>query len=380
VTRVKRSVHAKKKRRAVLEQTKGFRGEAHSNYKRAKEALLKADAYAYRDRRNRKRDFRRLWITRINAAARQNGMSYSTFSPRGVGCLASTRQRRAPRASFLKRTAPFFVPDPDAPKDERPATRTELNLNDEPMTITSQQNPHLKQLRRLARKAERERSGRFAAEGEDLVAAAAAAGWRALEGYRLAGSGLGGEDFVDVDAQALAAVSMLGSSTRVIGVYEQRWRAPVGPLAVALWGVGDPGNVGTIIRAAHAFGASCVALGPRCADPYGPKATRASMGAIFAVGAIARFDSLAQLPGRVVGLDAVAERPLRGPLTGETTLVVGGERDGLPEQVLAACDEVRSIRQLAGDSLNAAMAATVALYEATRDGTAPTAANRMADG
>jgi large subunit ribosomal protein L20 len=79
VTRVKRSVHARKKRRATLELTKGFRGEAHSNYKRAKEALLKADAYAYRDRRNRKRDFRRLWITRINAAARENGMTYATF-------------------------------------------------------------------------------------------------------------------------------------------------------------------------------------------------------------------------------------------------------------------------------------------------------------
>src|SRR5205085_3601457 len=79
VTRVKRSVHARKKRRATLERTKGFRGEANSNYKRAKEALMKADAYAYRDRRNRKRDFRRLWITRINAAARQNGMTYATF-------------------------------------------------------------------------------------------------------------------------------------------------------------------------------------------------------------------------------------------------------------------------------------------------------------
>jgi large subunit ribosomal protein L20 len=79
MTRVKRSVNARKKRRAVLERAKGFRGEAHSSYKRAKEAVMKADAYAYRDRRNRKRDFRRLWITRINAAARQNGMSYSTF-------------------------------------------------------------------------------------------------------------------------------------------------------------------------------------------------------------------------------------------------------------------------------------------------------------
>src|SRR6059058_4318625 len=77
MARVKRSLHAKKKRRAVLALTKGYRGEANSNYKRAKEALMKADAYAYRDRRNRKRDFRRLWITRINAAARQNGMSYS---------------------------------------------------------------------------------------------------------------------------------------------------------------------------------------------------------------------------------------------------------------------------------------------------------------
>jgi large subunit ribosomal protein L20 len=79
VTRVKRSVHARKKRRAALARTKGYRGEAHSSYRRAKEALLKADSYAYRDRRNRKRDFRRLWITRINAAARQNGMSYSQF-------------------------------------------------------------------------------------------------------------------------------------------------------------------------------------------------------------------------------------------------------------------------------------------------------------
>jgi large subunit ribosomal protein L20 len=79
MTRVKRSVHARKKRRATLERTKGFRGEAHSNYKRAKEALMKAEAYQYRDRRNRKRDFRRLWITRINAAARENGMTYGTF-------------------------------------------------------------------------------------------------------------------------------------------------------------------------------------------------------------------------------------------------------------------------------------------------------------
>jgi large subunit ribosomal protein L20 len=79
MARVKRSLHAKKKRRATLERTKGYRGQANSSYKRAKEALLKADSYAYRDRRNKKREFRRLWIQRINAAARREGMTYGTF-------------------------------------------------------------------------------------------------------------------------------------------------------------------------------------------------------------------------------------------------------------------------------------------------------------
>src|ERR1700730_13489536 len=77
MTRVKRSVHARKKRRGALELAKGDRGDARRHYRAAKEAVLKADQYRYRDRRNRKRDFRRLWITRINAAARQHGLSYS---------------------------------------------------------------------------------------------------------------------------------------------------------------------------------------------------------------------------------------------------------------------------------------------------------------
>jgi large subunit ribosomal protein L20 len=79
MSRVKRSVHARKKRRAVLERAKGYRGRRHSSYRLAKEQLLKSDSYAYRDRRNRKRDFRRLWIARINAAARREGMTYSQF-------------------------------------------------------------------------------------------------------------------------------------------------------------------------------------------------------------------------------------------------------------------------------------------------------------
>jgi large subunit ribosomal protein L20 len=77
MTRVKRSVHARKKRRSVLERAKGYRGEKHTSYKRAKEQVMRSEAYAYRDRRNRKRDFRSLWIVRINAAARREGISYS---------------------------------------------------------------------------------------------------------------------------------------------------------------------------------------------------------------------------------------------------------------------------------------------------------------
>ncbi len=180
--------------------------------------------------------------------------------------------------------------------------------------IASPHNPRLQELRRLQRRRERERSGRFLAEGEDLIAAAADAGWAPVEGYRVAGSELGGAGFCDVEPAALAAVSTLGSGTRAIGVYEQRWsaRAP-GPLCVYLHGVSDPGNVGTVLRAARAFGASCVALGPGCADPYSPKAVRASMGAIFHV-ALARAGSVAELPGERVALVADPRaRPLRGP-------------------------------------------------------------------
>jgi TrmH family RNA methyltransferase len=233
--------------------------------------------------------------------------------------------------------------------------------------IASQQNPRLKAVRRLHAKRERARQGRFLAEGEDLIAAAELAGRPVVEGYRLAGSGLGGERFHDVERAALARVSTLGSGTRVIGVYEQRWAAPLGPLCVYLHGVGDPGNVGTVLRSAHAFGASCVALGPGCADPHGPKAVRASMGTIFAV-ALARVGDLAELPGERVALHAGADEPLRGPMdpaAGAITLLVGAEREGLPADVLAACERVARI-PIAAESLNAAMAATVALYEMTR--------------
>jgi TrmH family RNA methyltransferase len=226
--------------------------------------------------------------------------------------------------------------------------------------ITSSHNQQLKEVRKLQRREARARSGRFVAEGEDLLAAADEAGWGPVYRYCAAGSGLPG---TEVEPEVLAGVSALGSGTRALGVYEQRWAEPAGPLCVYLHGVRDPGNVGAVLRSALAFGAASVVLGPDCADPFGPKAVRASMGALFAM-PVAQA-GVHDLPGERVALAAREGEPLRGPARGDVTLVVGAEREGLPPEVVAACDRVAHI-PIASESLNAAMAAAVALYELTR--------------
>jgi RNA methyltransferase, TrmH family len=249
------------------------------------------------------------------------------------------------------------------------------------MTITSHHNQRLKEIRKLRqRRRERERTARFVAEGEDLLAAADAAGWPALERFCAAGSGLAG---TEIEPAALASISGLASGTRALAVYEERWAPqPLGPLCVYLHGVSDPGNVGAVLRSAEAFGASSVVLGPGSADPYSPKAVRASMGAIFAV-PVARAAAaapIADLPGQTIALVAGAgvaladvdafdhrmggqKRP-RHDLP-PATLLIGAEREGLPDAIIAESDHIAHIR-IATNSLNAAMAATVALYELTR--------------
>jgi TrmH family RNA methyltransferase len=105
-----------------------------------------------------------------------------------------------------------------------------------------------------------------------------------------------------------------------------------------------------------------VAIGPGTADPYGPKAVRASMGAIFAV-PVARVAGVGEMPAPRVALVAGAGEPLAPMTVG--TLLVGAERTGLPPEVVEGCDRVSHI-PIRSESLNAAMAATVALYEVTR--------------
>ncbi|HWF54929.1 MAG TPA: RNA methyltransferase [Solirubrobacteraceae bacterium] len=243
------------------------------------------------------------------------------------------------------------------------------------MTITSPDNAKLKTIRKLiARRRERDHAGLFVAEGEDLLAAADAAGWAAQDRLVVEGSGIDG---VEVQASLLAGVSSLGSGTRALGVYEERWLpTAVGPLCVYLHGVHDPGNVGTILRSAEAFGASCVAVGPGCADPFGPKAVRASMGSIFTV-PLARATSIEELPGTTVALVPGDGPPLsilwrsgheiadQIAIEPDLTLLIGAEREGLPAH-LADQATTKAHIPIESHSLNAAMAATVALYEVTR--------------
>ena len=235
------------------------------------------------------------------------------------------------------------------------------------MPITSPHNDKLKTVRKLRqRRRDRERLGQFVAEGEDLLAAADAAGWEAVERFCATGSGLPG---TEVEPDLLAAVTELASGTRTLAIYKERWQAaPLGRLCVYLHGVGDPGNVGTVLRSADAFGAGSVAFSKGSADPFSPKAVRASMGAIFKVPVVRA--GLGELPGVTVALDASADQTLAEVVTAidpqaDVTLLVGAEREGLSDELLSQVDHVARI-PITTESLNAAMAATVALYELSR--------------
>ena len=222
--------------------------------------------------------------------------------------------------------------------------------------ITSSSNPKLRLMHRLLdSRRQREKEGLFVAEGEDLVQAADDAGIEPVELLRA------GED---VEPELLGRISTLAHPPRVLGIY-RREALPRGvePLSLALWRVADPGNLGTILRAADAFGAS-VALSPGCADPTGPKAVRASAGAVFRV-PLAGFDDP---EGRRIALVSEGGRRLAGLEPGvPVTYVLGAEREGLPDEIVAACDESATIALAEGsESLNVAIAGAIALYEHRR--------------
>ena len=221
--------------------------------------------------------------------------------------------------------------------------------------IVSPQNEKLKLVRRLRERRGREREGAFVTEGEDLVEAGLAAGAEPLLLLTTAESGLGGEE---VEPGLLAGVSSLGSGTRAIAVWPQRWAERVGPPCLYLHGVADPGNVGAIVRTAHALIGGTVVLGPDCADPHSPKAVRASMGSIFGQPLVRA--GVGEVPRPRVALVAHGGEGLTA-LDPAATLCFGAERGGLPPGVLAECDSEVTIplRPGGAESLNVAAAAAI---------------------
>ncbi|HEU4706503.1 MAG TPA: RNA methyltransferase [Solirubrobacterales bacterium] len=235
--------------------------------------------------------------------------------------------------------------------------------------IESPHNEKLKLVRKLRDRKHREREGLFATEGEDLLEAGLAAGAQPRFVLVAAGSGLEGEE---VEPGLLTAVSSLGSGARVIAAWPVPSEArsyltpPSGKKydrgewgCLYLHGIRDPGNVGTIIRTADAFIDGPVVFGPDCADAYSPKAVRASMGSVFSRPPVrAGVEATPEPRAALVAHGGEGLEALDGP----TTICLGAEREGLPEEVLAACETKVTIplRPGGAESLNVAAAAAIA--------------------
>jgi len=232
--------------------------------------------------------------------------------------------------------------------------------------ITSAANARLKLVRKLESRRQREKLGLFACEGEDLVAAGLDAGLQPVEALVDAARPALERRLPDAEVVApelMASISTLAHPPRVVAVF-RRADLPTGvepPLGLALWRVADPGNLGTLVRAADGFGPAFVALSPGSGDPTAPKALRASAGAVFRVPLAAFADApaprVALVPRGGVPL-AELELPER------VTFVLGAERHGLPDDVLEACEARATIPQEGqAESLNVAVAGAIALYE-----------------
>jgi TrmH family RNA methyltransferase len=216
--------------------------------------------------------------------------------------------------------------------------------------ILSRDNERLKLVRKLHDRSWRDKLGLFFVEGEDAVAAATAAPVDLLRA---------GED---VDPKLLAEVASAPHPPRVIGVYRRAdlpaWAER--PATLALWRLADPGNVGTLIRTADAFGAAVV-LSEGCADQTSPKALRASAGSIWRV-PVGTWD---ELGGTRVALESHAGEPIGSvDLSGRVAFLLGAEREGLPAEVER---DVNAWIPISGaESLNVAAAGAIALYERAR--------------
>lgn len=222
--------------------------------------------------------------------------------------------------------------------------------------ITSKDNEKLKTVRKLRSKRSREKLGLFVTEGEDLLEAGLFVG-RSPEFVLVSpGSELAGEE---VEQDLLDSVSSLGSGTRALAVWEPVWSEQIGDLAVFLDGLGDPGNVGTIIRTVDALLEATVVIGPDTVDPFGPHAVRASMGSVFSQ-PVARGE-ITVTPEPRIGLVPSGGDDHRS-FPDSMTICLGSERGGLSAETLNQCGERWTIAMREGgpESLNVAATAAIA--------------------
>ncbi len=249
--------------------------------------------------------------------------------------------------------------------------------------ITSRANGRVKAARALGEAKERRRTGLFVDEGEDALRSALAAGIVPVEVF--VDDDLGSDRIADelfaagakvlrCSGEVMAALSALSSTSRAVGVLRANdlpplaADAPASRVGLHLYGVADPGNLGTLLRSAQGFGPAHVALAEGCADPLSPRAVRASMGALYSVPVITLREA-PELP--LIALDARGDRTLAelAPAA-PVAFALGGERTGLPDVVTASAGAVARIPLAEGaDSLNVAIAGALALYELRRSHT-----------
>lgn len=260
-----------------------------------------------------------------------------------------------------------------------------------PLRITSAANPVVKSLKALHLKKGRSESGLFLAEGARLASEAADLGvWpqimavseAALERPQVkklvSAAAKAGARVIETSEAILGQIGKRDNPQTIIGAYRQRF-APLDELPtetpgffVALEGVRDPGNLGTIIRTADAAGATGIILVGQSCDPWGPDCVRATMGSIFGVplvrlASVDFLDLCRAWPGESVGTHLRATESFRRSYRQPSLLVMGSEGKGLSDEASAACSALVRIPMREGaESLNVAIATGLILYEALK--------------
>ena len=315
MARVKRAVNAHKKRRATLERASGYRGQRSRLYRKAKEQVTHSLVYSYRDRKAKKGDFRKLWIQRINAAARANGMTYNRFI-QGLRVAGVEVDRKILADLAVNDAAGVRRPGGDrqggpSRRRQRPQGRGlgGVRLSQRPVPPGSHESQgadalltvrsgRVRTARQLAKRDVRAEHRLFLAEGPQAVREALLvpecvrevfASTHAAEQHRdlRTSAEQAGVPWQPVDDRALTSLTGTVTPQGVVAVCafldepldELLARRP--RLLAVCVDVRDPGNAGTVMRCADAAGADGVVLAGTSVDPYNGKAVRASAGSLF---------------------------------------------------------------------------------------------------